>query len=259
MKRLLTLMAILASLALSLATAWEREVFEVLKQTVREQAEQEQAEREQAEAERERAERAEQRELERERKMTEQRERERAEREREQNEDNARPRFNAYEERQRAIQAERERQDREWLAEYKREQAEQRCNGLKELGADASTVEYAHAKGVLTPAKVKDLMKEINACVIPADTGAPSCKHYLFAMKMQEHNTLSDRQNAIEAESTYKQMKYAKSKGLLTPSDEMKIGNLKKDMREKAKSMKASQRKFETLYHEAEEAGCIDE
>lgn len=169
--------------------------------------------------------------------------REKAEREREKAE-----RERAEQERKMARQAEREREERE-----------RQCNGLKPLADDFSIVEYAQGQGVGTPDDVKGVRERIKACgfEIRTTAGDPSCPHYLFAMSVQESKTQSDRRAALEAESIYEQMKYAKSKGLLSPSDEMKIGKMKKDLREKQKAKNASQRKFEIMYRQADEAGCI--
>lgn len=81
MKRLLTLAAILATLGLPPAIAWEREAFEALKQITREQAERERAAKEQAEQEQAEQERAEQERAEQERAAREQAAKEQAARE----------------------------------------------------------------------------------------------------------------------------------------------------------------------------------
>ena len=156
--------------------------------------------------------------------------------------------------------AEQER-ERERKRQREREEAEQLCNKNKDLADDFSIVEYAQGKGVLTPDHVKEVREFLKTCNLDIQTAAgdPSCPHYLYAMTMQEQKTISDRHKAIEAEGIYDQMKKAKRYGLLSPSEEMEMGKMKKDLREKRKAKGASQRKFEILYRQADEAGCLDE
>lgn len=219
-------------------------------EAAREQVAKEQAERDRAERERQERERA---------------EREQARQEAEQAPAKPEKKLNAYQKRMAAM-AEQERQwelerEREY-AEQERQEIEQLCNDtFRPLADDFSIVEYAQGKGVLTPDQVKKVREAIKACKLDIRTaaGGPSCPHYLFAMRRQEEKTQSDRHKALEAEGIYEQMKYAKSKGLLTPSQEMEIDALKNDLWEKKKAKNASQRKFEILYRQADEAGCLDE
>ena len=313
MKRLLTLAALIATLGLPPATAWEREAFEVLKKVTKEQIEREKAAKEKAareQAAKEQAERDEQERAAREQAVKEQAERDRIEREkrdqeraerrkreqaerekRDQERAERRKREQAEREKERQERAEREKQERaarerEYQeraerrkreqaereraeqeaemarqAERERQRAEQLCNDAKFLADDFSIVEYAQGKGVLTPDEVKELREHLKACNLDIQTAAgdPSCRHYMFALGMQEDKTFSDRRDALEAQAEYEGMNKLKHLGLLKPMDEMKVGKLKKDMREKRKAKSASQRKFEILYREAEEAGCLDE
>lgn len=171
--------------------------------------------------------------------------------------------LNAYQKRMAALAE----QKRQWEIERERERAEQerqreiqRCNEKKPLADDFSIVEYAQGKGVLTPDEVKKGREGIKACGFEIRTpdGDPNCQHYLFALGVQEEKTQQDRYKALEAEGQYEQMKQAKGYGLLTPSQEMEMDGMKKDLWEKKKAKNASQRKFEIIYREADEAGCLD-
>ena len=157
---------------------------------------------------------------------------------------------------------ERAEQEREMArqAERKRREAEQLCNEYKPLADDFSIVEYAQGKGLFTPDEVKEIREQLNSCNLAIRTAAgdPNCKHLMFAMRVQEKKTFSDRRAALEAEGMYEQMKKAKEYGILTPSQEMEIDGLKNDLWEKRKAKNASQRKFEIMYRQADEAGCLD-
>ena len=238
MRKLLTL--ILLTFALTgagpMATAWEREAFKALKgikDMATEQAKQEKAEKEKAAREQAAKEQA-----------------ERDEQEKAAREEAAKQ------------QAEREAQRKAKAEEWARERAERQqiCNPYKHLADDFSIVEYAQGKGVLTPENVKKIREQFKACNMDIQTtaGDPSCPHFLYAMRVQENITFSDRRAALEAEGMYEQMKKAKEYGILTPSQEMEIDGLKNDLWEKRKAKNASQRKFEIMYRQADEAGCLD-
>ena len=171
--------------------------------------------------------------------------------------------LNAYQKRMAAL-AEQERQ---WEIERERERAEQerqreiqRCNENKPVADDFSIVEYAQGKGVLTPDQVLKIREYLKSCNFDIQTagGDPTCLHLNFALGAQEEKTQQDRYKALEAEGQYEQMKQAKGYGLLTPSQEMEMDGMKNDLWEKKKAKNASQRKFEIIYREADEAGCLD-
>lgn len=265
MKRLLTLAAILATLGLPPAAAWEREAFEALKQITREQTERKRAAKEQAEQEQAEQERAERERAAREQAAKEQAAREEAAREEAAKEQAAREQA----ERERAEQARREqaaKQEREQAA--KQEQAQADAGGVAILPCWVfPLLDYARSEGALGP-EVEQEYEQGEVDILranctggtepPADSdyADPRCAKPMFAMKKAEERTMELRQEAAEAESHYNQMKYAKSVGLLTPSQEMTLPKLKKESREAIKAWKASQRKFEKLYRAAEAAGC---
>ena len=87
--------------------------------------------------------------------------------------------------------------------------------------------------------------------------GPRHCHKKVAAMKGQEQALNTLRHEAGDAEGYYKQMEYAKRVGLLSPSDEKRIPGLKKKARKVEKKRQAAEKRFDALYHEADEAGCI--